>query len=158
MQYEIRSLDAVINDRTVLVEVAWWYSDAAIGNRPADFVEHLVFHDIPEPTPRPVRNEVGQLVRSDGVFADPWIEVDGEWIGWLPEPGDPDYQWIVPTDDVAARIEQFLEYKATLLLQEPQFGTDKFALRDRPKLRSGNQHVVAKQAKLRAMRNKRGHL
>lgn len=154
MQYEIRSVEPVLNDRTILVEVAYWYFDTPIGNRAPHWVEHIIFHDIPGGELIPKLNEMGQYLGSDGVFVDPYVEVDGEWIFFRPDPGDPAYEWDQKIDDPAARIEATIQERTKQLAQQNRRGTDLFMAK--PPTPKGTLNVVARDARLRALRNKRG--
>lgn len=158
MQYEIRSIDPVGNDRTVMVEVAYWYFDTAIGNRQPDFVEHVIFHDIPVREPRPVRNELGQLVRADGILDPAYVELDGEWVEWVPQPNDPKYLWEQASDDPGATVEYIIQQRAQQAMLRGRKGADVFVQNEKPKVRPGNTNLVAKNAKLRGMRGKRGKI
>lgn len=102
MMYEVDSIEPVVNERTVLLVVRHWHRDADHGKKEADYIEHHLI-EFPPPVLFPVRNEVGQFVRTDGIFEFAWrLNKDDEWEPWAPEMGDPRFQW---TTDLADRGE-----------------------------------------------------
>lgn len=122
MMYEVDSVEPVVNERTVLLVVRHWHRDQDHGNKEADFVEHHLI-EFPAATLIPVRNEVGQYVRADGIFEFAWrLNANDEWERWEPEMGDPDYQWIVQEADRTAMVTDALSTRAKDLAKQKRKG------------------------------------
>lgn len=141
MWHQITEVAAVDNDRTVLCTVAYWYGVAPGG--PPDFLEHHRVR-LPAAALRLVLNDMRQPVRVDGTFGFSYVDVDGEWVPWEPDPGDPEYQWEQVDVDFAALIAQAVDRRAGEVRAARPRGEDLFPAHLTPRPRDPVGHVAGR--------------
>lgn len=159
MRYEIRDVQPIGDDEEgLLLEVAHWHGNAPIGVREPDFVEHVRIFGLDGNKPTLQKNSLGQPIRVDGVLDFPWREIDGQWIRWEPEPGDPDYRWDWPSEDgLEEAIVQLVERRSEEVKTKNLRGRDTFGPDSFPsELTSKKPGHVGRRPDMKAMRGKRG--
>lgn len=128
MRYQITDITPIGGDRDVLVELAYWYDDNALPTADPDLVSHLLIVNLPTPRPVPRANELGQWVRADDGATAPFVEVDGEWRPWMPQPGDPDHVFDMPDVDDAqvllTAIDEHIDEVAAM--ETPIIGDERY--------------------------------
>jgi hypothetical protein len=158
MQYEIRSVEPVGEDRDLLVEVAYWHSDSpsALAGKP-DFVEHHHFENVPDQQMNAVMNVMGQYLDPDDYPVNPWVEVDGDWQRIYFEMGDPRLKWIPgPTPDEL--IRHVLDQRAAKVKEQALTGEDFFTPDRLPVKSRIPEHIFNRTLALRMLRGRRGKL
>ena len=149
MEYQIVQVSAGEGENDLLLTVHYWYNDFDRGlGRTPDVIEDHLFTDIP--ARRPIMNEVGQFLGSDGVWLTPWELVDDEWIYKVPAEGT----YRMEDLDIDKFVIPPIEGRAQLLaeLRPPSGRVDKFKPNEiKP---NGRANALARREDVLSLRNR----
>lgn len=151
MEYEVADVEAVENDRGLLVEVHYWHDDPTAPE--PDHVEHHYFQQVPVIPPEYELTKHGWAVTTDGEPVPNWHQVNGQWVKG-PDPIHAPRLVVKRTSDELALewVQEHLHIRASVVKKQRLQGEDLFSPKDRPKKTRrvnalGNKLVFKQKAK-----------